>query len=122
LRGGRQVQPVLYAAAFEALLARAGRPGRVSASGYFFPGWKGEGQRIASAPDRKPAAEVLTRLFDLIAAGMFPHAVDESDCRYCDFEPICGGARRAGELAGTKLANASDPVLVAFREMHADQE
>jgi ATP-dependent helicase/nuclease subunit B len=122
VRGGRQIQPVLYAAAFEALLARAGQTGRVSTSGYFFPGWKGEGQRISSAPDRKPAGDVLTRLFDLVAAGMFPHAVFESDCRYCDFEPICGGAKLAGGRADGKLANASDPVLIAYREMHAEEE
>ncbi len=121
-RGGRQLQPVLYALAFEELLARAGRPGRVSRSGYFFPGRKGEGQRISSGPDPKPAGEVLGRLFDLLAAGMFPHAVSERDCRYCDFEAICGGARTAGELSKAKLENAAEPALVAFREIHAEEE
>src|SRR5262249_20688345 len=50
-RGGRQIQPALYAIAAETLLARAGRPGRVSRSGYFFPGRKGEGRRLAPALD-----------------------------------------------------------------------
>ncbi len=122
LRGGRQVQPVLYALAFEALLERAGRPGRVSRSGYFFPGRKGEGQRISSSPDPSQAGDVIGRLFDLLAAGMFPHAASERDCRYCDFEPICGGARPAAELSKSKLANAAEPALVAFREIHAEEE
>ena len=122
LRGGRQVQPVLYALAFEALLARSGRTGRVSRSGYFFPGRKGEGQRISAIPDPKEARETLGNLFDLLAAGMFPHAVSERDCRYCDFEPICGGARPAGELSEAKLANAAEPELVAFREMHVEKD
>ena len=75
LRGGRQIQPALYAMAFDALLARAGIPGRVSRTGYFFPGRKGEGQRIVRCrwtPGR--TRDVLDRLFDLLAAGMFPHA------------------------------------------------
>jgi ATP-dependent helicase/nuclease subunit B len=122
LRGGRQVQPVLYALALEQLLARAGRPGRVSRSGYFFPGRKGEGQRIASPPDPKPAGEVLGTLFDLLAAGMFPHAVSDRDCRYCDFETICGGAGDAGQASQAKLANAADPALIAFRELHAEED
>ncbi len=122
VRGGRQLQPVLYAQAFEALLARAGTPGRVSRSGYFFPGRKGEGQRISSPPDPRSAGEVLGRLFDLLSAGMFPHAVSERDCRYCDFEPICGGARAAAALAEAKLASAKEPVLVAFREIHAEAQ
>ena len=49
LRGGRQAQPALYAMAFDTLLARQGQKGRVSQSGYFFPGRKGEGQRVAVA-------------------------------------------------------------------------
>jgi ATP-dependent helicase/nuclease subunit B len=121
VRGGRQIQPALYAMAFEGLLARAGRPGRVSQSGYFFPGRKGEGLRIAV--DLAPAAsgEVLRRLFDLIAAGMFPHAVSDQDCKFCDLEEICGGAQAASERALRKLETAASPILAAFREIHEEK-
>ena len=121
LKGGRHIQPALYAFAFEALLSRAGRTGRVSRSGYVFPGWKGEGQRFLTRLDRQETREVLGRLFDLLAAGKFPHALSEDDCKNCDFESICGGARWAAERAGEKLANTADPVLAAFRNLHVEE-
>jgi hypothetical protein len=121
LKGGRHIQPALYAFAFEALLARAGRTGRVSRSGYVFPGWKGEGQRFLTRLDRQETREVLGRLFDLLAAGVFPHALSEDDCKNCDFESICGGARWAAARAEEKLANTTDPVLAAFRDLHVEE-
>ena len=121
LRGGRQVQPVLYAMALETLLDRAGRPGVVSRSGYFFPGRKGEGQRMVSPLDRGKAREVLGRLFDLLAAGMFPHAVTPDDCKFCDFETVCGGAKEASARAKTKLDASTNEVLASFRKLHAEE-
>ncbi|MGE5278017.1 MAG: PD-(D/E)XK nuclease family protein [Acidobacteriota bacterium] len=120
LRGGRQVQPALYAIAFEALLERAGRTGRVSQSGYFLPGQRGEGQRITMPLDRAETRRVLGRLFDLVAAGMFPHALSAEDCTNCELGSVCGG-RTAGERARTKLEKSGDPVLAAFREIHAPE-
>jgi ATP-dependent helicase/nuclease subunit B len=119
LRGGRQVQPALYAQAFEALLARAGRPGKVSRSGYFLPGRRGEGQRIVLPFDPSETGDVLRRLCDLVAAGMFPHALSENDCTNCDFESICGGAEKASRRAERKIEKSVDAVLAAFREIHA---
>jgi hypothetical protein len=121
LRGGRQIQPALYAMAFESLLERAGRPGKVSKSGYFFPGRKGEGQRMLAPLDRGRTREVLGRLFDLVAAGMFPHALSPDDCKFCDFEKICGGAKAASAQAAEKLDRSKDPVLTAFRKLHAEE-
>jgi len=121
LRGGRQIQPALYAMAFETLLARAGRPGRVSLSGYFFPGRWGEGLRTAEPLDPDRAREVLRRLFDLIAAGMFPHALSAEDCSHCDFESICGGAMQASRRAKEKLAKTPSGVLAEFRNIHEEQ-
>ncbi len=118
LRGGRQIQPALYALAFEALLTTAGRPGRVSRSGFFFPGRRGEGQRMDVPLDRAETSRTLATLFDLVAAGFFPHAMTEDDCRYCDFEAVCGGAVRAGQRSAAKLAATSDPVLQSFFRLH----
>ncbi len=121
VRGGRQVQPALYAQAFEALLARAGRPAKVSRSGYFLPGRRGEGQRIAMPLDLQETSEVLGRLCDLVAAGMFPHATSEEDCKNCDFESLCGGAKKASQRAKRKVGKSVDAVLSAFREIHAQE-
>jgi len=122
LRGGRQIQPALYAMAFDALLARAGIQGRVTRTGYFFPGRKGEGQRIVHPLDAGPARDVLDRLFDLLAAGLFPHATKRDGCRHCDFEAICGGSALAAEQSERKLAQSEHPALAAFREIHDEKD
>jgi ATP-dependent helicase/nuclease subunit B len=118
LRGGRQAQPSLYAMAVESLLSRSGRPGRVSISGYFFPGVRGEGQRIAIRVDAGETRDALSRLLGLVAAGMFPHAMSKDDCRFCDYAAICGGAAEAAGRSREKLEAASEAELVAFRELH----
>jgi ATP-dependent helicase/nuclease subunit B len=115
LDGGRQIQHALYAMALETLLVRAGRPARVSQSGYFFPGRRGEGQRMRPSHDATEARAVLRRLFGLLRAGAFVHATDEEDCRFCDFQEVCGGARRAGERAAVKIEKATLPALVELR-------
>ncbi len=122
LRGGRQIQPALYALAFEALLAAAGRPGRVSRSGYFFPGRRGEGRRLEVPLDRAETRATLAALFDLVGAGYFPHAVGEDDCKYCDFEAVCGGARKARRRSARKLSASDDPALSAFFRLHGDAD
>lgn len=116
LRGGRQVQYALYALALEALLARAGTPRRVTRSGYFFPGKKGQGQRFAMPLEETETREVLNGLFDLLAEGAFPHALDKEDCRFCDYQSVCGGVERAAERAAAKAHEVAPPVLRQFWE------
>jgi ATP-dependent helicase/nuclease subunit B len=118
LRGGRQVQFALYAMALEKLLERAGTPRRVTRSGYFFPGRKGEGQRMAMAVELEATRDVLRRLFDLMSSGMFPHAPSPEDCRFCELETVCGGAESAGARARAKLEGSGLAALAAFKEIH----
>jgi RecB family exonuclease len=120
IHGGRQIQHALYAMALEELLERAGIPAPVTRSGYFFPGRKGEGQRMAMALDPRATREVLGRLLDLLRAGAFPHAVGREDCRFCDYESVCGGSADAVRRAKVKLEKTGLPVLRAFREIHDD--
>ena len=62
--GGPIVSP-----AVEALLVRSGRAGRVSTSGYFFPGVRGEGQRIAIPIDAAQTRDALsTKSFSSIVS------------------------------------------------------
>ena len=118
IHGGRQIQHALYALALEVLLGRAGIPAPVSRSGYFFPGRKGEGRRMPMAIDARQTRDILARLLGLLRAGTFPHATSKEDCRYCDYEAVCGGAVRAAASSKEKLARASLPALTAFREIH----
>lgn len=114
LRDGRQVQHALYAMALEELLARAGRPGRVSRSGYFFPGRKGQGQRFALPLEPEETRKVLNALFDLLKDGAFAHTPKEDDCRFCDYKTVCGGVERATERARAKNLEVAPPVLRDF--------
>jgi ATP-dependent helicase/nuclease subunit B len=120
--GGRQAQPALYALALESLLARSGRSGRVSQSGYFFPGRKGEGQRMTIPVDAQETGNILAGLFDLAAAGLFPHATTKDGCKFCDFESICGGAAESSSASKRKLAGSAEAVLAAFRRIHDETE
>jgi ATP-dependent helicase/nuclease subunit B len=122
IHGGRQAQPALYALATEALLRRSGHAARVSRSGYFFPGRKGEGQRMTIPVDAGETARTLLPLFDLTAAGFFPHATSSSGCKFCDFEAVCSGPAEAAASSERKLGASSDPVLVAFRKVHGEPE
>jgi ATP-dependent helicase/nuclease subunit B len=118
IHGGRQIQHALYAMALEQLLARAGSVAEVSRSGYFFPGRKGEGQRVPIALDPPRTREVTRRLLDLLRAGAFPHAIDKEDCKFCDYESVCGGEKVSRLRMQAKMAASQLPVLRAFREIH----
>jgi RecB family exonuclease len=122
LHGGRQAQPALYALAFEKLLERGGRTGRVERSGYFFPGRKGEGQRMTIPVDAAETGRTLSQLFDLTGAGLFPHAASKDGCKFCEIEAVCGGPAAASEASDRKLKAATEPVLTAFRQLHGDDE
>lgn len=110
------MQHALYSLALEALLARAGCGGSVVRAGYFFPGRKGQGQRMTVPDAAEETRRTLNGLFDLVAAGQFPHSPDESDCTFCDFVEVCGTAKRAAARSRIKLAESSDPRLRSFQK------
>jgi len=120
IHGGRQIQHALYAMALETLLGRAGISAPVSRSGYFFPGRRGEGQRMPMRLEPERTRDVLVRLLDLLRGGFFPHATGRDDCRYCDYESVCGGVGSATRRAEAKLAATSLPALSRFREIHEE--
>jgi ATP-dependent helicase/nuclease subunit B len=118
-RGGRRIQDALYAQALEILLARAGRPGRVTRSGYFYPGRRGEGERFNAPLDVAATRQTLTALFDLLAEGAFPHTPTKEDCSICEFGKICGGVERAVARAQDKLEYASgNPMLEPYGRLN----
>jgi ATP-dependent helicase/nuclease subunit B len=117
LDAGRQAQYALYAAATEQLLARAGQTARVSRSGYFFPGPKGQGQRIEPGLDVDESSRVINVLFDLLATGSFLHTPRKDDCNFCDFQRVCGNVEAVAAASKLKIEKAIDPNLLAFREM-----
>ena len=91
LRGGENLQWVLYAYALEALT-----DGKVRSSGYFFAGDRGWGRRIeAPPPERSLVAALLEPLFEMVAQGAFVAVQKEDDhCRFCDFGRLCSAERK----------------------------
>jgi hypothetical protein len=66
--------------------------------------------------------EALSTLFDLAAAGLFPHAASPDGCKFCQVERVCGGPLSASEASAHKLAASQNPVLAAFRRLHGENQ
>ena len=114
IAGGRQIQPALYSLAWEALAARRGEESAsIAASGYFFPGRRGLGERFAIEHSHEETRSTLDALFDMLAAGAFPHTPDkDSDCFACrDLPAFCPDREEAGRTSRTKLSVSEDPLL-----------
>ena len=109
LNGGRQIQHALYARAAGILLARNGFRVDSLRSGYYFPTRKGGGRRVLPDVTDAEVDATLTDLFDLLAAGAFPHSIEERDCEYCDFRMACGDPLDAARR--TKAKCAAEPIL-----------
>jgi len=120
---GRQIQHALYARAVEILLARSGSPGRVVCSGYFFPGPKGEGVRIAGRDDTAVLQRVLCALCDLLKEGVFPPVPDSDFCPYCDYLSVCGDLEQARKRLADKLERkeTGGSVLEPFHRLMDDE-
>jgi RecB family exonuclease len=106
--GGRRLQHALYGLAAVALLKASYKNPEVTAGVYYFSSYKGQLERVTiQSPKKDDIAAVLRDLRDLIIKGQFIRTPDESDCKFCDYVPACGGEanRQAGEkLRDSKLA------------------
>ncbi|MBK5259622.1 MAG: PD-(D/E)XK nuclease family protein [Thermoanaerobaculia bacterium] len=110
LKCGTKIQHALYARAVEATLG-----GKVTKSGYLFPTPRGRGIRIERQCTDTDLQRALNLLSDVVASGWFPHT---NDCRWCDFQSICGGYENAAERTRIKLnANDSDPAVIAWNTL-----
>jgi ATP-dependent helicase/nuclease subunit B len=108
--GGRRLQHALYGLAASELLRRRQKKAKVTSAQYYFPSAKGqrERKRIAMPPAATIGA-VMGDLREVIASGLFIHATEKDDCKWCDFGYACGKAAR--DAAGAKLG---DPTLQPF--------
>ncbi len=86
--GGKTLQPVLYGLAMESLLERRVASGRLS-----FCTRKGRYTSIEVPLDddnRRTAAQVLDEIARAVETGFLPAAPDEGECRWCDYNLVCG--------------------------------
>ncbi len=123
-RQGRVVQNLLSLRLTEARLRQTVAPdARVERFGYFFPGVRAHGERIAWTPEElAPGRGVLARLAAVAASGCFLATNTTDDCRYCDYRSICGDDAELSELtqaSQAKLEDTSNTILQPFRELRS---
>jgi RecB family exonuclease len=115
--GGQMLQHALYGLAAVELLRRKYKRATIAQGTYYFSSKRGGKERV-SKPTASTAATaaVLSDLRDVIASGLFVHATEESDCRFCDLGPACG--KDSPKQAKAKLA---DPTLAPFSKLVAHE-
>jgi ATP-dependent helicase/nuclease subunit B len=113
--GGRRLQHALYGLAAIELLKRCEKKPVIAGAQYYFSSAKGRQERKV-IPVAEPAlvGRLLEDLREVITSGLFVHAPDEDDCRFCHYGPACGAG--AAKRAKGKLA---DPALGPYRRLAA---
>ncbi|HEV3022910.1 MAG TPA: PD-(D/E)XK nuclease family protein, partial [Pirellulales bacterium] len=116
-RQGRRVQSVLYLRMIEtALRDNVDSQAIVERFGYFFPGLRTHGLRIAwSADQLQSGLATLERLGSLVTEGAFSATDDAGDCRYCDYKPICRDVQRVTSQSKSLLEQDDLVPLRHFR-------
>ena len=118
-RQGRIIQHVLYLAMVQQVLRKTLDPkATVSTFGYFFPGVRGWGNRVAWSSDELSEGQaVLQRLCQTISSGSFAATDQCEDCRFCDYQAVCGDYQAVTAASKDKLANQENASLQSFREL-----
>jgi ATP-dependent helicase/nuclease subunit B len=117
---GRKIQPYLYGRMVERRLRETVDPrARVTSFGYFFPGAKGRGVRMAwDAARLMGGAETLAELCTIIASGAFAATTDARDCAWCDYRRACGDV--AAQAAATvRKIGSGEPLLAPMARLRA---
>ncbi|MEM7353875.1 MAG: PD-(D/E)XK nuclease family protein, partial [Acidobacteriota bacterium] len=86
--GGKTLQPALYGMAAEELLGKVVESGRL-----FFCTRRGRYETLEVPLDeavRQAVGEVLETIDRAIADGFMPAAPDRGECKWCDYNLICG--------------------------------
>ena len=84
--GGRRLQHFIYAAVTRALFDKT-----VSKMEYHFPTRRGENAVHAyEAEAYRSGSGLVHRMLEGVQAGWFPPTDTKDDCRYCDYQEVCG--------------------------------
>ena len=120
-RQGRVVQNVLSLRLSEAQLKAAlSSDARVERFGYFFPGVRAHGERIAWTPEELAGGgNVLARLCAIAAGGCFLPTNDATDCTYCDYAAICGDVEALAAASEAVLGDLGIEAVEPFRELRS---
>lgn len=117
-RQGRRVQHCIYLMLVRARLKEIVPKAKVDLFGFFFPGVKARGERLAWTPKQLAGGDiVLQRLCEMAASGCFPHTDNPDDCAFCDFAPVCRDLDAVTAASQRKLSNAANKSLKSFRDL-----
>jgi len=116
LRGGRRVQGPLYLALAEARIRAALSPAaRVEGFGYFFPGTRAHGERIAwDAEQLARGRDALAALDEMLTRGCFPFSDEASDAHFSEYLDALGSPALRARQTGRKLENPDNEALAPF--------
>lgn len=116
---GRHLQPYLYATIVAHRLEQLD-PGQsaVKSFGFFFPGRRGAGRRISwSREQLEPGSVLLSQLCEAIRKGAFLATNNSDDCKYCEYQAICGDVDEVALASHRKLENPSNQDLIPFKQL-----
>ncbi|HEY5087678.1 MAG TPA: PD-(D/E)XK nuclease family protein, partial [Gemmatimonadaceae bacterium] len=120
-RGGRQLQPAIYAAVLDQLLA-----GRVANFEYRFPTESGQNRTVAySARELTEAQPIVTQLLEHVRDGTFVPTNSSDDCKFCNARAICRVEEdKFGKLTSPRAvwADKNASGIDAYRGMLARRE
>jgi hypothetical protein len=77
------------------------------------------GERIEFTPEQLGAGgEMLAWMADIAARGAFLATTDDkTDCRFCDYNRVCGNVKAVAAASRKKLANPANANLGSYREL-----
>ena len=86
--------------------------------GYFFPSIRAQGLRIEWPADTLAVGQViLDRLCHTIQQGAFLATNEKDDCRFCDYQSICGDVQQVADRSARLLAQHDVVPLQDLREL-----
>lgn len=121
-RQGRKLQPFLYMGMLRHRLDEMEKGGeRVESFGYFFPGPRTNGRRIIwTRVQLRNGDEVLKNICDGISSGVFSATTEPDDCRFCDYQQVCGEPEFVASESLRKAASScNEEVLRPIRQLRS---
>ena len=118
-RNGRLLQPFVYVSVLRHRLRQLGQPKDAEVSfGFFFPHSKAAGLRMSwTHGELKQGDAILQNICTLIASGVFIATSDYADCKFCDYQSVCGETKLVAIHSRSKALDPSNELLRPFCEL-----
>ena len=116
---GRKLQPFLYAGMLRhRIVSEVGADAKVNYFGYFFPSPKEKGLRLHWTSGQLAGGDaILSHICDAISAGAFIATNEASDCKFCEYNSVCGSPDQTAKSSRVQLENCHDKSLDSMRSL-----